>query len=99
MTIAAVADTHAALWHLFDDARLSAAAGAVIAEAATARRTIRQNFPSLTLEQVYGAIAFYLAHQEEVETNIREGEEEIDRLIPPLSKSRPELYPRLAAGS
>jgi uncharacterized protein (DUF433 family) len=25
--------------------------------------TIRQNFPSLTLEQVYGAITFYLAHQ------------------------------------
>jgi PIN domain nuclease of toxin-antitoxin system len=36
LTIAAVADTHAALWHLFDDARLSAPAGAVIAEAATA---------------------------------------------------------------
>ena len=61
--------------------------------------TIRQSFPSLTLEQVYGAVAFYLAHQEEVETNIRESEEEIDRLIPPSSESRPELYQRLAAGS
>ena len=59
--------------------------------------TLRQNFPSLTLEQVYGAITFCLAHQEEVETNIREGEEEIDRLIPPSSESRPELYQRLAA--
>jgi uncharacterized protein (DUF433 family) len=57
--------------------------------------TIRQNFPSLTLEQVYGAITFYLAHQEEVEANIREGEAEIDRLLPPLSQSRPELYQRL----
>jgi len=28
MTIRAVADTHAALWYLYDDARLSAAAGA-----------------------------------------------------------------------
>jgi uncharacterized protein (DUF433 family) len=27
--------------------------------------TIRQNFSSLTLEQVYGAIAFYLAHEQE----------------------------------
>ena len=61
--------------------------------------TIRQNFPSLTLEQVYGAVTFSLVHQDEVETNIREGEEEIDRLIPPLSESRPELYPRLAARS
>ena len=57
--------------------------------------TIRQNFSSLTLEQVYGAIAFYLAHEQEVDTSIREGEEEIRRSVPPLSESRPELYARL----
>jgi uncharacterized protein (DUF433 family) len=57
--------------------------------------TIRQNFPSLTLEQVYGAIAFYLAHQEQVDANIREGEEELGRVVPPLSETRPELYARL----
>jgi hypothetical protein len=33
--IAGVADTHTALWHLFDDKRLSTAAGAFINEAAT----------------------------------------------------------------
>ena len=52
MTIAAVADTHAALWHLFDDARLSAPAAAVIAEAATARRKIAISTISLA-EVVY----------------------------------------------
>src|SRR5450432_2199437 len=57
--------------------------------------TIRQNFSSLTLEQVYGAIAFYLAHRQEVASNIREGEEEVQRSVPPLSQSRPELYARL----
>jgi uncharacterized protein (DUF433 family) len=57
--------------------------------------TIRQNFPSLMLEQVYGAITFYLGHQAEVDANIREGEEELERLVPPLSQSRPELYARL----
>ena len=57
--------------------------------------TIRQNFPSLTLLQVYGAITFYLGHQAEVDANIREGEEELDRVVPPLSQSRPELYARL----
>ncbi len=57
--------------------------------------TIRQNFSSLTLEQVYGAIAFYLAHKEEVDANIREGEAEIERTMPPLRASRPELYARL----
>jgi PIN domain nuclease of toxin-antitoxin system len=38
--IAGVADTHTALWHLFDDKRLSAAAESFINEAATARRKI-----------------------------------------------------------
>jgi len=56
--------------------------------------TIRQNFSSLTLEQVCGAIAFYLAHELEVDANIREGEEEIQRSVPPLSESRPEMYAR-----
>ncbi len=57
--------------------------------------TIRQNFPSLTLEQVYGAIAFYLAHQADVHANIRAGEEEFDRAIPSLSQTKPALYERL----
>ena len=57
--------------------------------------TIRQNFSSLSLEQVYGAIAFYLAHEQEVDANIGEGEAEIERSVPPLSASRPELYARL----
>ena len=57
--------------------------------------TIRQNFPSLTLEQVYGAIAFYLAHQAEIEANIREGEAELERSVPPLRQSRPDLHARM----
>ena len=57
--------------------------------------TVRQNFSSLTLEQVYGAIAFYLAHEQEVDANIREGEEEMERAVSPLSESRPGLYARL----
>ena len=57
--------------------------------------TIQQNFPSLTLEQVYGAIAFYLGHQPEVDASIRQGEEELHRLVPPLSQRRPEAFTRL----
>ena len=57
--------------------------------------TIRQNFPLLRLEQVYGAITFYLAHQADVDANIREGEEELEQSVPPLSHSRPDLYARL----
>jgi uncharacterized protein (DUF433 family) len=57
--------------------------------------TIQQNFPSLTLEQVYGAIAFYLGHQAEIDASIRQGEEELRRMIPPLSQRKPEAYTRL----
>jgi uncharacterized protein (DUF433 family) len=37
-----------------------------------APESIRQAFPTLTLEQVYGAIAFYLGHQAEVDASIRD---------------------------
>ena len=60
-----------------------------------AAETIWQNFPSLTLEQVYGAIAFYLSNQDEVDRNILAGEERIYKTIPSLEKSRPEVYARL----
>ncbi len=50
--IAAVADTHTALWHLFDDKRLSAAAERFIDEAAAARRKIAISSISLA-EVVY----------------------------------------------
>ena len=50
--IAGVADTHAALWHLFDDSRLSAAAGAFIDRAAAARHRIAVSSISLA-EVVY----------------------------------------------
>ena len=36
MMIAGVADTHAAIWHLYDDERLSAKAGSYIEQAAAA---------------------------------------------------------------
>ena len=36
--------------------------------------TIRLHFPTLTLEQVHGAIAFHLTHRSEVETAMRERE-------------------------
>jgi len=37
--------------------------------------SIRQAFPILTLEQVYGAITFYLGHQEQVDTTNRDAEQ------------------------
>jgi uncharacterized protein (DUF433 family) len=57
--------------------------------------TIRQNFSSLTLEQVYGAVTFYLAHTQEVDASIAEGEANLKRSVPPLSETRPEMHARL----
>lgn len=39
---------------------------------------IRSHYPTLTLEQVYGAITFYLGNKEEVERDIAEREAEED---------------------
>ena len=40
--------------------------------------TIRQNFPSLSLVQVYGAITFYLANQQAVDAYLTQAEKEWD---------------------
>ena len=39
---------------------------------------IRSHYPALSLEQVYGAITFYLGSQEDVERDIAEREREED---------------------
>ena len=46
--------------------------------------SIAQSFPVLTLEEVYGAIAFYLGHQDEVDAYLQDGEREFE-----LSVSKP----------
>src|SRR5262249_6691330 len=33
--------------------------------------TIRQQYPALSLEEVYGAVTYYLAHREEVDEYLR----------------------------
>ena len=52
-----------------------------------APEAIRLNYPTLSLEQVYGAITFYLANKEEVERDTAERrrvEEEVVKAQPPL---------------
>jgi uncharacterized protein (DUF433 family) len=43
-----------------------------------APESIRFHYPTLSLEQVYGAITFYLGNKEEVEKDIAEREREED---------------------
>lgn len=57
---------------------------------------IAQNFPLLSLEQVYGAIAFYLANREVIDNYLREGEKEFDRLTNSLREKNPTLSQKLS---
>ncbi len=60
-----------------------------------AAETIRQNFPALSLEQIHGAIAFYLGHSEEVEAYLRELEKKWDALEEAAAPASPELQHRV----
>jgi len=53
--------------------------------------SIRQNFPALSLEQIRGAIAFYLGHQEDAETHLRELEKKWDELERTAQPASPQL--------
>ncbi len=58
---------------------------------------IVQSFPTLKRSQVYGAIAYYLENEEMIKEYIAEGQRELERTVPPLSQSNPELFARLEA--
>jgi uncharacterized protein (DUF433 family) len=57
--------------------------------------TIVENFPALTLEQVYGAIAFYLANEPVVDQYLREGEKVSDELQLQSGRRNADLITRL----
>ncbi|APB33164.1 hypothetical protein GlitD10_0848 [Gloeomargarita lithophora Alchichica-D10] len=58
---------------------------------------IVQNFPLLSLEQVYGVITFYLANQELVDAYLKEDEAEFRRLQEACREKNPLLYQKLKA--
>ena len=58
--------------------------------------SIAQSFPSLTLEQVYGAIAYYLDHQSEIDAYIKQGEADYEASREAFRKADPMFYQRMA---
>ena len=56
---------------------------------------IIQSFPSLSLEQVYGAIAFYLAQRSEIDEYLRRGEARFEELARASRAANPLLYAKL----
>jgi uncharacterized protein (DUF433 family) len=58
--------------------------------------SIQRSFPSLSLEQIYGAITFYLAHQEEIDQYLLAGDAEFEKLCAASRAEHPEFYEKLA---
>lgn len=58
-------------------------------QGATAEQ-IQDSFPSVTLRDIYGAIAYYLEHQEQVELYLREQEQAAEELRRTV-ESRPDV--------
>lgn len=58
---------------------------------------IVRSFPTLTLARVYGAIAYYLDHQQRIDDYFAEVNRDFEASVPPLSQSNPELFHRLQA--
>ena len=56
---------------------------------------IQESFPVLKRAQIYGAIAFYLDHQAEVQRYLESEERRIQESTIPLSEANPELWNRL----
>jgi uncharacterized protein (DUF433 family) len=56
---------------------------------------IQEDFPLLKRSQIYGAIAFYLDHQAEIDRYLEETEREFEANCIPLSEENPALWERL----
>lgn len=54
-----------------------------------------QNFPLLSLEQVYGVIAFYLANRTLIDEYLADGEAEFQQLKQRCMENNPLLYQKL----
>lgn len=58
--------------------------------------SIAQSFPVLSLEQVYGAITYYLAHQGEVDTYLKTRRRDFEAKRKASRKADPMFYQKLA---
>jgi hypothetical protein len=58
---------------------------------------IAESFPALTLEQVYGALAFYLAQGSTIDTYLKAGKADFDRLRSEARRAHPALYAKIEA--
>jgi uncharacterized protein (DUF433 family) len=57
---------------------------------------ISDSFPSLRLEQIFGALAFYMANREIVDRHLSDGRHEFEALRQQSRRDNPALYAKLA---
>jgi uncharacterized protein (DUF433 family) len=57
--------------------------------------TIQADFPTVPLADIYGAIAYYLEHRDEVAARLREGDEIYERERVAQQAADPEFYARM----
>jgi uncharacterized protein (DUF433 family) len=60
-----------------------------------APETVAQSFPILKLEEVYGAITYYLSHREDVDSYLRQHDREFEALRTQTRRASPELHKKL----
>ena len=58
--------------------------------------SIAQSFPGLSLEQVHGALAFYLAHRSEIDAYLDNARAEYDAMREASRRQDPMFYQKLA---
>lgn len=56
---------------------------------------IQEDFPLLRRSQIYGAIAFYLDHQTEIDNHLEETEREFEGQAIPLEQTNPTLWAKI----
>jgi hypothetical protein len=57
---------------------------------------IAESFPALGLEQIFGALTFYMANRELVDRYLREGRRDFEALRQQARRDHPALYAKLA---
>jgi uncharacterized protein (DUF433 family) len=56
---------------------------------------IADSFPALSLGQVFGAVAFYLANRESIDVYLQDGRTEFARMRDEARRKHPALYAKL----
>jgi uncharacterized protein (DUF433 family) len=56
---------------------------------------IVESFPAVSLEQVFGAVAFYLANRESIDAYLLDGRVEFARMRDEARRKHPALYSKL----